>query len=58
MEVVFLFALVFLTIMLRVGKDRQKQKPKKKKKKKNQGQIASNRVREKTTIENINLHDT
>ena len=45
--------------MLRVGKDRQKQKPKKKKKKKkNQGQIASNRVREKTTIEYINLHDT
>ena len=33
--------------MLRVGKDRQKQKPKKENKE-NQGQIASDRVKEKT----------
>ena len=40
---VFLFALVFLTMMLRVGKDRQKQKPKKENKE-NQGKTALERV--------------
>ena len=39
--VVVFFALVFLTMMLRVGKERQKQKTKKK----NQGQTALERVR-------------
>ena len=38
-----LWALVFLTMMLRVGKDRQKRD--KRKKKKNQGQTASDMVR-------------
>ena len=56
MEVVFLLGLVFLTMMRRVGKERQKQKPKKENKK-NQGQTTSDKVRGKTTIENINLYD-
>ena len=38
--------------MLRVGKDKPK-----KENKENQGQIGSDRVREKTTIENIILYD-
>ena len=41
---VFFLALVFLTMMLKVGKDRQKQKPKKENKE-NQGRIALERVR-------------
>ena len=49
---VFLWALDFLTMMLRVGKDKPK-----KENKENQGQTRSDRVREKTTIENINLYD-
>ena len=56
MEVVILLALVFLTMMLRVGKDRQK-RDKRKKTKKNQGQTASDKVREKIAIENITLYD-
>ena len=42
-----LWALVFLTIILRIGKDRQKRdkRKKKKKKKKTQGQTASDIVR-------------
>ena len=40
---VFLLALVFLTMMLRVRKDIQKHKPKKENKE-NQGQTTSNRV--------------
>jgi len=43
-------------MMLRVGKDRQKKKPKKENKE-NQGQIALDKVREKTTIQNITLYD-
>ena len=43
-------------MMLRKGNERPKQKPKKENKE-NQGQIASDKVREKTTIENINLYD-
>ena len=42
--------------MLREGKERPKQKPKKENKE-NQGQTTSDKVREKTTIENINLYD-
>ena len=42
--------------MLRVGKERPKQKPQKENKE-NQGQTALDRVREKTTIENIILYD-
>ena len=42
--------------MLKVGKERPKQKPQKENKE-NQGQTASDRVREKTTIENINLYN-
>ena len=53
---VFLWALDFLTMMLRVGKKRPKQKPQKENKE-NQGQTASDRVKEKTTIENIILYD-
>ena len=40
-----LWALVFLTMMLRIGKDRQKRD--KRKKRKNQGQTASDIVRAK-----------
>ena len=51
-----LWTLVFLTMMLRVGNDRQK-RDKIKKTKKNQGQTTSDKVREKTTIGNITLND-
>ena len=51
-----LWALVFPTMMLRVGKDRQK-RDKRKKTKKNQGQIASDKVRKKTAIGNITIYD-
>ena len=46
-------------MMLREGKERPKQNPKKENKenKENQGQTASDKVREKTTIENINPYD-
>ena len=43
-------------MMLRVGNDRQKRNQRKKHKE-NQGQTASDRVKEKTTIENITLYD-
>ena len=46
MEVDVLWALVFLTMMLRVGKDRHKRNQRKKTKK-TQGQIASNKVKAK-----------
>ena len=51
-----LWALVFLTMMPKVGKDREK-RDKRKKTKKNQGQTASDKVREKIAIENITLYD-
>ena len=51
-----LWALFFLTMMLRARNDRQKRNQRKKTKK-NQGQTASDKVREKTIIENINLYD-
>ena len=63
---VFLLALVFLTMILREGKERPKQKQKrtttttkkkKRKEKENHGQTASDKVREKTIIESINLYD-
>ena len=53
---VFLLGLVFLTMMIREGKDIPTQKPKKENKK-NQGQTTSDKVKGKTTIENINLYD-
>ena len=56
MEVVFLLALVFLTMIIREGKERPKQKPKKENKE-NQGHTTSDKVKGKTTIENINLYD-
>ena len=42
---VVFFALVFLTMMLRDGKERHKKKKKEKKKKKKEGQTALERVR-------------
>ena len=51
-----LWALVFLTMILKTRKDRQK-RDKRQKRRKTQRQTTSNKVREKTTIENINLYD-
>ena len=48
-------ALVFLTMVLREGKERPKQKPKKENKE-NHGRMHQ-KVQEKTTIENISLYD-
>ena len=53
---VFLLALVFLTMIIREGKERPKQKPKKENKE-NQRHTTSDKVKGKTTIENINLYD-
>ena len=52
-----LWALVVLTMILRVGNDRQKRdKKRKKRKKKNQGQTTSNMIRAQKIKKN-NLYD-